>query len=514
MLIIATFVTCSTTHGQLLKPDFTPGDLYSTLTLNPALKENYGGEPFAWHATNNADLFVKGYRVWKDTAWLNWGIKYFEFLQSRMHPGPDGYIGLIGPNFREDGLWNNEVISDALVANLLLEFSELVLNDPLLKKDYAGKAEEYVAFCKKHMIEKWDTRHLWYEVGEYGGYLFGSDFVKPNEFSRWVADDKIQREPGLSIQYNIANCLGITNLRLYRITGSSFYRDKAEKLFFRLKSNIQFFNDHYVWNYWSPFYEKDIDFEHNKPNHWVNVHPYRPGYQAIEVSQIVEAYHTGVVFDSTDIQRIINTNLGVMWNKSTTHPEFIISTGQQPDPSNRNEENAIAGRGMLWSSLADFSPTVLELERQEYQGKTSKDIEDKIQEAYFSNIIAKRTPGFSRRYSQGRPVVVKAAPMGNSPVMNYVGVIPYRIKKGQKASVVAKSNLSGDLTVDLYSRNGKTKIRTIHHGPITGDRDGIKGFLIIQWDGTDPEKKMTLKGDYLVRWTLDGKYRDYAIKIE
>jgi len=40
------------------------------------------------------------------------------------------------------------------------------------------------------------------------------------------------------------------------------------------------------------------------------------------------------------------------------------------------------------------------------------------------------------------------------------------------------------------------------------------GFLMRKWDGTDPDKKDTYKGDYLMRWTLNGKYRDYAIKIE
>jgi len=47
-----------------------------------------------------------------------------------------------------------------------------------------------------------------------------------------------------------------------------------------------------------------------------------------------------------------------------------------------------------------------------------------------------------------------------------------------------------------------------------GDGDGLRGFHMIKWDGRDPEKKMTFKGDYLVRWTLNGKYRDYAIQID
>jgi hypothetical protein len=505
---------CFIANGQLLKPDFAPRDLYTNLMQNPVLQVEHGGEQFAWHAAFNADLFVKAYMIWEDTAWLNWGIQYYEFVRSRMHAGPDGYIGLIGPSYRGNELWNNEEISDALIANLMLEFSELIMKDAALTKIYGKKAREYIAFCKKHMLEKWDKRKLWRETGEFGDYIFGCEFVKPNDLSRWIIDEKNQDHPWMSQQYNMANCLGITNLRMYRITGEKHYRDKAEKLFFRMKSNFQFFDNHYVWNYWSPFYEKDIFFDSNRCIHWVGVHPYRPGYQSIEVAQIAEAYHTGVVFDSSDIQRIINTNLDVMWNKSMEHPEFIMSTGRQPDTLDKNHENAVAGRGALWSSLSDFSQTILDLHRREYEKREAPgSIGDKIQQAYFDSIIIKRVPDFKRKYSEGRPIIVKNAPLGNSPDLNYAGVIPYVFKRGQKVYVVVKSTASGDLTIDLFSRDGKTKIKTIHEGPITGDSDGIKGFFMMKWDGVDPDKKITFKGDYIIRWTLNGKYRDYAIEI-
>jgi hypothetical protein len=505
---------CSNTNAQSSKNVVTPKALYDTIMLNPVLHQNFGGEEFAWHAANYGDLFVKGYLVWKDTAWLNWGIRYYDFIRSHMQTCPDGYIGLIGPTFRQNGLWNNEEISDALMANLMLEFSELVLNDPNLERIYSKKANEYVAFCKKHMLEKWDKRGLWREIGGYGDYIFGNYFVKPNDLSKWIMDDKIQISARLSLQYNMGNCLGITNLRMYRLTGGKMYRDKAEKLFFRMKSNFQFFNDHYVWNYWSPFYENDILFDSNRCRLWVNVHPYRPGYQAMEVGQIAEAYHTGIVFDSTDIQRIINTNLEVMWNKSMEHPEFIISNGNRPDTSDRNEENAVAGRGLLWSSLSDFSQTILDLEaRENLLGLASTDIRDKIQQAYFDSVVIKRPPGFKRKYASGRPVIVKDVPLGNSPDLNYTGVIPYIIKRGRNSFIVAKSPVSGNLVIDLYSRDGKTKIKTLNKGSIKGDGDGLRGFRMIKWDGIDPEGKITFKGDYLLRWTLNGKYSERVIKI-
>jgi hypothetical protein len=322
----------------------------------------------------------------------------------------------------------------------------------------------------------------------------------------------------MSQKYNIANDLGVTNLRLYRITGEKIYRDKAEKLFFRLKSNFQFFNNHYVWNYWNPFYEKDIVFDKNTCIHWTAVHPYRPGYQAAEVSQIVEAFHTGVVFDSTDIQRIINTNLDVMWNKNMEHPEYIISTGAQPDTNNKNGEGAVAGRGTLWSSLGDFSQTIRDLSRPHHrnQGEDhgNRAVMGKIRQAYFDSIVVKTPPSFKRKYAEGRPVIVKDVPLGNSPDLNYVGVVPYIIKRGKNSFMITKSKISGNLTIELYTRDGKTKLKSLYQGPIVGDGDGLRGFHMLKWDGTDPDKKETFNGDYLVRWTLNGKYRDYAIIVE
>jgi hypothetical protein len=304
--------------------------------------------------------------------------------------------------------------------------------------------------------------------------------------------------------------MGITNLRLYRITGEKFYRDKAEKIFFRFKSNFQFFNNHYLWSYWNPFYEKDILFDSNTCKHWVGVHGFRPFYQAIEVSQVVEAYHTGVVFDSTDIQRIINTNLDVMWNKNTEHPGYIMSTGQLADISKKNENRS---RGTLWNSLEDFSQTILNLDRKENEGDyASKEIGDKIQQAYFDSIVVKTPPSFRRKYAEGRPVIVKDVLFGNSPDLRYTGVIPYIIKPGQNSFVIAKSITTGNLTIGLYSRDGNTKIKSIYEGKIIGD--GLKGFRMIKWDGTDPDKKMTFKGDYIVRWTLNGKNRNCAVTIE
>jgi len=62
---------CSKPDEGYIEQDVDAGDLFIALTTNPALRENKNGEAFAWNACNGADLFVKGYKAWHDTSWLN-----------------------------------------------------------------------------------------------------------------------------------------------------------------------------------------------------------------------------------------------------------------------------------------------------------------------------------------------------------------------------------------------------------------------------------------------------------
>jgi len=62
---------CSIPNEGYIEQNVNAGDLFIAITTNPALKQNNNGEPFAWHACNGADLFVKGYKAWHDTSWLN-----------------------------------------------------------------------------------------------------------------------------------------------------------------------------------------------------------------------------------------------------------------------------------------------------------------------------------------------------------------------------------------------------------------------------------------------------------
>lgn len=194
--------------------------------------------------------------------------------------------------------------------------------------------------------------------------------------------------------------------------------------------------------------------------HWTAVHPYRAGYQAAEVKQIVEAYHTGVVFSKEDIQRIINTNMEVMWNQDTVHPAFINSNGAIPDTDGMAEflkdhktGNRAKNQGTLWSALMDFNSRVQMLYEQQIQNPEGN--KAKIIHAYYFNVLRSEEKGFDRKYaSDGLKVSEKEVPFGNSRDITVATVIPYIINRGENSTIITKSDVSAPLEIALYSGDG------------------------------------------------------------
>jgi hypothetical protein len=305
-------------------------------------------------------------------------------------------------------------------------------------------------------------------------------------------------------------------LLLNRITGDKLFWNRAEKIYFTAKSHFQYFDNHYCWNYWEPLAPGDVDLERKATRLWVGVHPWRSGYQAGEVGKIVEAYHYGMVFDEQDIQRIINTNLNVMWNKDKVNPKFINSNGlgAYDDTSGLGSFKATYGHsnvaknaGELWTSLLDFDQTIREL----YELRFKKD-EKSSRYIRYKNTVLKNPPSFKRKYAKGEVTV---------PVVNFTEckdlycavVLPHIITKGEKSIIICKSWISGELQIDLYSTDNK-KIKNLYRGNIEGTKEiGGKVFITI-WDGKDPAKKATYKGDYKIRWTIGNGYREFPITIK
>ena len=492
LMVIALFMGLNTVRGQEI--NITPDQLYDRMANNPSFKENFAGEAFCWHARSGMDQFVDNYELTKNTEWLDAGVRYYDFLISKMDTGPDGYKGWIGPYMYDKKYWIDSHVGDGILMNGILDFALVVWEDKELKARYGDKAKAYTEIAKKHLIEKNDKRGTWREDGDIGAYVSYSQYMEPANLKEWKYGSEVIKS-GLSHPFNKQNDLGQVCLQIYRLTGEKFYRDRAEKIFLRMKRQLQLTDNHYEWNYWEPFGPWDVNLEKNDFSHWVGINP-SAGYQSREVAQMVDAYHAGVVFDETDIKRLINTHLDVMWNKDKENPAFTNSYIAHGVESSRNGK----ATGTLWTSLLDFDQRIRDL----YATRFDEDDLHSAAWLRFEKLNA-NPPSFKRKYAK-EPVRIPAVEKTDSKEIRMAVVIPGVFKKGEQCIIANTSWSAEEMEIALYSRDGKDKLAILHKGK------GQKN--IIQWDGKNPQNKKQYKGNFRIRWSQSGGYRDYPINIQ
>ncbi len=484
-------------------------EYYRRMTGNPNLKTNPKGESFCWHAASGMHTFVSMFEATGDRNWLDWGVQYYDFLIGNLDTGPDGYRGWIGPYMYDKQYWCDVHVGDAILWKGILDFSVLVHVTPALKQDYGEKARSYVELASRHCMEKWDSRGTWREDGPVGAYASFTKYLAPGDLTSWRFGAEVTGSD-LSLPFNKQNDMAQVALRLYRITGKKAFRVRAEKIFLRMKRSFQYFDDHYVWNYWEPFGPWDIDRGKNLPRHWVGVHPYR-NYQAGEVDQIVDAYHAGIVFDERDIRRIINTNLKVMWNGDRNNPRFRNSNiTHVPEKQPPAGSGYTSTAGTLWTGLLGFSAELRELYTLRF-GESRSPSPERVR---YEKVIAATPPGFGRKHVRGKIAVV-SVDFTESPELNMATAIPQVVPRNAETLLVCKAWSGADtLEIALYSKNGGRKIRTLERVWIEGGNDGLTGIHIFSWDGSDPVNRRLYRGDYRIRWTFGTSCREFPVNLK
>lgn len=487
----------------------TPQALAQSMINKPSFAENARGENFCWHARVGMDQFLANYELTKNKEWLDAGVQYFDFLVSKMDTDPNGYKGWIGPYGYDKRFWQDSHVGDAILLTGILDFAVLVHENKELSKIYGDKAKSYAKLAAKDFVEKYDKRGTWIEDGPYGSYVGFDKFLQPGDLSKWIHDPTVSRA-GISHPFNKQMDAAQVCLRLFRITGDKSYRDRAERIFFTAKSHFQLHGNHYHWNYYEPLTPGDIDLKKKETNHWVSVHPFRSGYQAGEVSKIAEAYHYGIVFTEEDIKRIINTNLDVMWNQDKEDPEFINSnhlgpkddtTGLAAFRRHYKTGNFAKNAGQLWTGLLDFDQRIRDL----YESR----FDDKDSERYlrYKKSLAVNPPGFKRKYVKG-DVKLPEIKFTNSAELYLATVLPYKVDKGEQAILVCKSNAPGELTIDLYSKDGR-KLEGLFTKEVVQNRT-----VVYTWDGKNATTKKPYRGQYTIRWSIGDGYREFPVLLK
>lgn len=494
-LAFALLLSVQSYAQQSITLNETPDGLYNEMISNEHVS-NDKGEGFCWHAKYSMSQYLKYYQLTKKAEWLDAAVIYYDFLIAKMDTDPEGYKGWIGPYMYDEKYWTDSHVGDAILMNGMLDFSLLVMENKELQGKYRDKAKVYIELAKRDLIEKYDHRGTWKEDGPVGAYVAFDKYMEPGNTREWKYGSEVMRS-GLTHPFNKQNDMGLVCMQLYRLTHQKFYYKRAEKIFLRMKRQMQLSGDHYEWNYWEPFGTWDIDYVKNTPKHWVGINP-NPGYQSREVEQMVEAYHNGIVFDETDIRRLIKTQLEVMWNKDKVNPAFTNSNVAH-EPGQRQEEKKATGT--LWTSLLDFDPTI----RMLYETELKNSAANSLEYLSYYNTIANKPVSFKRKYVKGA-VKVSVVNFNDCKEIRMAAVVPGVFTKGDRVALVNYSWNPGELEIAVYSANGKNKILEIFKGMKPTDN-------VIEWDGTDPQKKIILNGDYRVRWTLGKEYREFPVTI-
>jgi hypothetical protein len=207
------------------------------------------------------------------------------------------------------------------------------------------------------------------------------------------------------------------------------------------------------------------------------------------VGQIVEAYHSGLVFSEADIQGIINTNLKGMWNGDREKPTWrnsnynveVASLGQ-PSIAKAPGGDYPELAGTLWRALADFDPTIRVL------GK-----------------IERETPVSFARHHADLPVTEWTTPLSQTRWFIMAAMIPSQIQVGESASLVCSTRNGGPIEIHLCSADGQQVIQAIRTKP---ESERARSLLIHPWQAEGIEA-----GEYRIRWSREGESRDFPIQI-
>ena len=447
--------------------------------------ETEKGESFCWHAAYSAGDFLEAYEAYQNPAWLDEGSKYYDWIISKLGKDPDGYEGWIGPPIANTPeLQEDALVGDAVLCRHLARFAEIVHGNDALKARFGEKAKKYEELCTRIIWEKWNKRGCYYqdEAG-WGSYRTHGKSIDVHT-GKWLD----RPDTMLSLPWNKSVDAAIVLLRLWRISGKPEYKERVEKIFGRGKALFLHYpaDDRVVWSYWMPHGPYDI--EGRAPKHWVGVHPERPGYQAGEVDAIVEAYDSGLVFDKSDLERIIRTNQ-FMAKGDGEHP-WRSADGSTP-------------AGTLWDALVRFDEDL----RKPYEEGLNKssDATARIRQAFYKNVTSKHL-NWDRLYVKDpAKVEVLHPPLQPGQFVTVALPIPDVVEtvNGDRIHLATQTRAAGSLKIELLDAAGKEVLGTLAAIDVPKDAQ----YNAPRWDGTNPKTGKKDNGEFRIRWTLNGESR-------
>ena len=458
------------------------------------------GEQVGWEWNYFLGPLLERCRQSPTDEWLLPTEKILNTMFDKMSEGPDGYKGFIGPYIYNNEYWCDAHVSDAILSAHALTFAMIIHDQPELKEKYGKSCERFIAVVRKDLIEKWDSRKTFVVDGPFAGYREGTLYCKPDDRKNWFERESVRANdaPTPSLPFNKALDMGYCMLQLYHLIGEGSYKDRAEKIYNRIKAGMSRFDGGYTWNYWEPVSPKDIIEKtpgRYELSHWVGTHPYRD-YQLGEISKIMLAYDMGITFTENDIARLVHTNLKFMWNGEMENPQWTNSDSKLPGyikaaPSTAYPTTA----GTVWTPLARFDDTIRQLALQ--KAKTDKREfvpEKKFERKYAPNAKVEDFPwmkGVAESGGQTEAIVIPSVvpPDGNTMILSK----SYSVQRSP-VEIFVRPLEGGEMTLLATQQMG----------------DSVQMFYLL--DGKINGRRTP--GQYVVVWKFLGGERAYPVTLE
>ncbi|MCZ7648188.1 MAG: hypothetical protein M5U26_23505 [Planctomycetota bacterium] len=305
--------------------------LAATLTEDYAKQQAAkDAESYCWIVLKYQELPLLAYRLTGDVKELETFAASFANLRAALTQDEAGFLGWYGkalPLFQHPDHPDKPVdviITSFKAVRVLCGFIEAIDADPSLKEKFAKERAAYLDLMENHLVKKWDTRGNYVDLGAGGAIYRTNGSLKPTKAHLTQPHNK----------HHII-CSGL--LALHRVTGNDEYLKKAVKLGVRFKRCMTLKDGHYEWNYWDPAGAWDVDpTDAAKWKHWIGVE-HKGGYYASSLSQAVELYQHGLVFDKADMERFVKTQTEKAWNGDPESPKWARCDGTTSDKYQQGE---------------------------------------------------------------------------------------------------------------------------------------------------------------------------------
>ncbi|MDD2381438.1 MAG: FlgD immunoglobulin-like domain containing protein, partial [Mariniphaga sp.] len=123
----------------------------------------------------------------------------------------------------------------------------------------------------------------------------------------------------------------------------------------------------------------------------------------------------------------------------------------------------------------------------------------------YKNRVLANPPGFDRKHSENEVTVPKVH-FTESKDLYLAAVLPHKVPTDGQSILICNSWNSGELMIDLVTTAGE-KVANLFKGDIR------QGLFMMKWDGKDPDGKKQYSGDYYIRYTINGGYRETPVVI-